>query len=471
MRRHTNTCTLVFAPIALSLIPAMAWSDILQCESGNSTIVFVNGVWNQGTNEDHEVDAKASQLELEDALALEGLPPEVSQRLAFGHLYNASDGRWPDIVETMQLDLKTDSRQILRWLGGIDVVPDDIKTYFKNKASAPQLITPKDSDVLNHILAYKDCIRKGSKVLVVPHSEGNLFANLAYESLTTTERESLRVVSVANPDNCVAEACGLTASPYTTSANDTVILGYLLNPLTPLRAPLPPNVVNGLNILDWSGHQFVLSYMDYFSNSRPKIVADIVKTEAALHSAPSSSTVTFAITGTISGVETYGNGTVMAHYFPSGAAAGNAFTFTYTFDKNAPDTDPSPTFGQYLAITNARLTFDNDLFVWDASDIGNGVNEHSIRVENNYVCNLNGATECDQYGAIATTALGLDTVSARIDLFGTTLSSIDSDALPLAPPPLALFSAPKFQVTVGNALGTVFVYGAITSFVVVAQAP
>lgn len=79
-------------------------------------------------------------------------------------------------------------------------------------------------------------------VLLIAHSQGNLFANKMYELLTDKEKEKFAMVSVATPAGTVAKGGG-----YTTLHDDWVIKGI-------------PNSLS--SNADGSGHSFVESYLN-----------------------------------------------------------------------------------------------------------------------------------------------------------------------------------------------------------------
>ena len=48
-----------------------------------------------------------------------------------------------------------------------------------------------------HVKTYQTVIAEGKKVVLVAHSQGNLFGNQAYNFLSTYERQSFGMVSVS----------------------------------------------------------------------------------------------------------------------------------------------------------------------------------------------------------------------------------------------------------------------------------
>jgi hypothetical protein len=113
----------------------------------------------------------------------------------------------------------------------------------------------------------------GAKTLLVPHSQGNLYANSAYALLTQgpapVPAKSLAIVGVASPAAFVAGAQGR----YVTSRQDLVIWG--LRKLLGGRAVLPANVAQPVTTDDPLGHNFVAIYLRPGTNARTRLLQDI----------------------------------------------------------------------------------------------------------------------------------------------------------------------------------------------------
>jgi len=59
-------------------------------------------------------------------------------------------------------------------------------------------------DLQTHITAYNQDLQAGNGVVVVAHSQGNFFANTAYESLKPSYKKNFKLISVASPAFFVA---------------------------------------------------------------------------------------------------------------------------------------------------------------------------------------------------------------------------------------------------------------------------
>jgi uncharacterized protein YjdB len=143
-----------------------------------------------------------------------------------------------------------------------------------------------DSQVARDVLQYLGSLQQGLEVLVVAHSQGNLYADAAYHQLfadgTNSDLQSaFAVASVATPD--IGTVSTISGAPaYITSANDLVIGGlHLVFP-----AVLPPtdgnhvfNLTPPVNCLfsstlpDCSGHAYIGTYLNFDLPYRSSVLA------------------------------------------------------------------------------------------------------------------------------------------------------------------------------------------------------
>src|SRR6185295_5757868 len=108
-------------------------------------------------------------------------------------------------------------------------------------------------------------LKYGYRVIVVAHSQGNLYANACHAALAgqdSTTLASFGIVGVASP----AE---FSFNGYVTSDHDNVI-----NALRTLgKTVLPANVRVPTSLGDFTGHLFEATYMNAQLAARAKIVA------------------------------------------------------------------------------------------------------------------------------------------------------------------------------------------------------
>lgn len=119
-----------------------------------------------------------------------------------------------------------------------------------------------------HSAYYKADLIAGKRVIVIAHSQGNLFTNEAIRSVILSESDrsdSIGMIGVASP-----AASRVNQSPYFTAHDDVIINGLRL-----LRNVLPSNIDNDPGITNdnrnWSNHSFISSYFSSELVSRSRI--------------------------------------------------------------------------------------------------------------------------------------------------------------------------------------------------------
>ena len=131
------------------------------------------------------------------------------------------------------------------------------------------IIATYNLDVSTMIKGYReDSLDLKHNVLLVAHSQGNLFGNQMYDLLTAEEKDRFKMVSVATPANNVTGNYSLDA-PYTTIVADytiafiknsfpgnasgfghTFVDSYLNSHITPTRIKINSDIINAVNLLD-----------------------------------------------------------------------------------------------------------------------------------------------------------------------------------------------------------------------------
>lgn len=127
-------------------------------------------------------------------------------------------------------------------------------------------------------------IASGRKLLLVGHSQGNLFLNSAFRAVyPKTSIQAMKAVQVA-------PASALAYGPYTTATIDAVI-GGLVN-MGLLGGVLPPNWTLPASHLsvDWSGHRFLETYLNRSLTSSGKIEDEVRTAMNTLEDPPLDST-------------------------------------------------------------------------------------------------------------------------------------------------------------------------------------
>ena len=209
-----------------------------------TAIYFINGILND------------EEGAYESLYALEGKLTDLqnnSEPVSFGLSYNENESIYTQVIE---LAAQHDPDLWKEVVGGLDKLPSTstaghiIKNYITNKISSDidKTNTTKDSDLEEFAREYKEKIDDCYKVLVVAHSQGNFYANKAYDRLLNEDgidrTDSFKIVSIANPDNEVGGD-----GYYTTLTNDII---------QNVPASKTPNTTNSVSD-DFSGHMFSIA--------------------------------------------------------------------------------------------------------------------------------------------------------------------------------------------------------------------
>ncbi len=180
----------------LFLLPQPA--SALHCEPSSTKlhIFFINGILTT------KKEAKRAREQLCRALDAEQLEPEIVCDLT----YNDTDGPFEDLLEVADQILTQYSSQLLLWLHGVGQVPDWLLAWQQKMLLVEYQINA--SELPAHVEDYRNALHGAEKVLIVAHSQGNLYANQAYELVAKAEPEvfqnSLAIYAVATPANNVA---------------------------------------------------------------------------------------------------------------------------------------------------------------------------------------------------------------------------------------------------------------------------
>ena len=163
-----------------------------------------------------------------------------------------------------------------RWLGGIAAAPDWFKTMMTDLATATNANAYVNDATMQLQLngdatdplqpGYRPLLKEGKRIIIVAHSQGNFYANTAYDGLVRQDpgyANRLGIVAVASPDSRVAGG-----GPYITVPEDEVIAAVrLVYPATLAATPTSGFSANmpELGLTVWSdasfGHNFVEWYL------------------------------------------------------------------------------------------------------------------------------------------------------------------------------------------------------------------
>jgi len=125
-------------------------------------------------------------------------------------------------------------------------------------------------------------VNQGRRVLLVGHSQGNLYANATHRLVYNNPKikpENLKVVGIANVANFVADG-----GEYVTSSSDLIVKALRFS----IPQTLPANVDVAFNPGDLSGHLFLETYLNPGFAARPAVLAMIQRTLPKLREPDSS---------------------------------------------------------------------------------------------------------------------------------------------------------------------------------------
>ena len=255
---------LLFCLLAISLFDGICTASI--CDTKESVVFFGNGV------KSTKRDAYDSIESIKKSLRSE-LPPNEFELLEFDIAYNDTHGLPLDLLESTLQILTGNVSRFWRIFMGLEIMPDWFgdKLILLSTALDRSALLTTDS-LKKHIATYKNKIAEGKKVLLVAHSQGNLFGNGVFTLLDRDEQQSFGMVAVANVDNNVLGQ----SSPYTTLDSDKVIQALRAAQFGLPTRPLPPNTQNSGVPEDSLGHLFIQSYMTDGSNSAGRITGQII---------------------------------------------------------------------------------------------------------------------------------------------------------------------------------------------------
>jgi hypothetical protein len=238
-------------------------------DDSKASIYYINGI---DTNRDQAAsDMRALRRQL-----IREFGGSLPENINVAYVYNpTAGGKRVDFIEALsQKIVDFEIGLLLRNFGRASALERQAVLEVIQDAIAED---PSASVVANHIAAFRrDVFRENRKLIIVPHSQGNLFANFEYAALDADEQQSVKIVSVATPSSFTA-----SNGTHTTDVEDAVIR------LVPLARPA--NVANltffplpARYYLDVFGHSFKRWYLFTNAPSQRKIHSDIKNALAEL---------------------------------------------------------------------------------------------------------------------------------------------------------------------------------------------
>ncbi|MCF6330877.1 MAG: hypothetical protein L3I99_04950 [Sulfurimonas sp.] len=225
-------------------------------------VYYGNGVWNDSDQAEESMEELKTFMQINNQTRFPVADDGVAYDFKYAH--NETYGYINDLIETYwQL---YESGQIsesyfsftAKALDGVDNTNPNDNAYLQR---IQNIINAYNLDVSTMIKRYREnSLDLKHNVLLVAHSQGNLFGNQMYDLLTAEEKDRFKMVSVATPANNVTGDYSLSA-PYTTVKLDYVMII--------IKNSFPVNAYG-------FGHSFVDSYLNSGTlATRVKINSDI----------------------------------------------------------------------------------------------------------------------------------------------------------------------------------------------------
>lgn len=258
--------------LAVFCSASLAYSACGPVSSADTTkIYFVNGI----ITSDYQASVSASLIAKAYGPNLAVTHP--NEHFEFTYSYNYSISKMADILETLQQKIDEESNNdptvakytAYQYLSMIGTTLGDTETSPVIKIAITGILVNKMTNSVTATELIQKChtdLQEGKRVLLIAHSQGNLFANQAVSALMGQYSNSIGLIGIASPASVT-----VNSSPYLTANDDRAIDGLRL--IVP--SVLPGNIDNDPGIFgdhrDWLNHYFYQSYFDETLPSRAQI--------------------------------------------------------------------------------------------------------------------------------------------------------------------------------------------------------
>lgn len=239
--------------------------------SSNFLIAYINGV--NTTKE----EARRNNRLLKEAVGTSHNGEQVEVMLA----YNQTRGLLDDVVDVLRQKSReypgVSSDLIFKALvnGTVSsLLPESLKEYVANfhinKIKESRLVSYSDDDLKDIVSAIRAKVTENRKILLVPHSQGNIYANAAFAELISGNNavpvSAIKILGIASPAAYVAGN-----GDYITSSNDLVISGLRASGFSVLDA----NFTIGVSTDDILGHSLKDIYLNVDYEGRAEVLRKI----------------------------------------------------------------------------------------------------------------------------------------------------------------------------------------------------
>lgn len=226
-------------------------------------VMFGNGMWTTAN------DANRSRRTLEKRLEAHISGTELEGVIEYDVSINPHEGYLEDFLEAFDQIIQISYSNFWHYLYGLDIMPDVLQDKFKEFANEfDEYIASASPSVQEHIEDYDNYLQEGKVVVLVAHSQGNLYGYIANRGINTDYIDGFGIVSVAPP---ASDTTVDNPWPYTTIDEDVIIASIPLSPESNLD-----NFLDSENMTDWSGHGFIDSYMVSGHDAETSILDDVV---------------------------------------------------------------------------------------------------------------------------------------------------------------------------------------------------
>ncbi|CAN5514198.1 hypothetical protein BH10BDE1_BH10BDE1_13870 [soil metagenome] len=228
----------------------------LDCNTPNLASYFGNGMFNSDRQADN------NRAELETFMRARNL---LSRGETVALAYNFSEAAAEQLLQVSTQKDEETGRSFFRWVSNLSSAPEFFRKIAQTAMTAYDLKAYlEDQDLRIQIERYEKDLKSGKVIVVVGHSQGNLYSNRAWELLRRLGRYNgkFALVGAATPTGYIAGD-----GPYSTLTQDKV-----MEFVRSQKGALPANVTNAR--ASASGHEFVSEYLEG-SVSGPKIRDDL----------------------------------------------------------------------------------------------------------------------------------------------------------------------------------------------------
>lgn len=227
------------------------------CGSASTTVFYLNGVLNGAFR------AMVSESVLAHAVSTRY--PALRGTVTFRLSYNQTHGLF-DLIEALHQISPGSTSTLLRIVFGLISPPSPSEAAILSRIAETAAEAVQTQKLQRLVEIYRRELIEGRKVVLVAHSQGNLYANRAYDQLQQEYGSSVGIVSVATPDSRVAGG-----GPWFTLTGDRVIRYLRLA----FPSILPPDLDGPSSGADRWQHGFLESYLQPGGSSRVPILRGI----------------------------------------------------------------------------------------------------------------------------------------------------------------------------------------------------